>query len=212
MTRLPDDERLERIFDNLKKYARHRAPTDIDPRPTLDELEAQLVSLTDRARTPGPEIDGYGACHGSPGVGGQATVLVTDEWGQQHAVPVTRVEATMFRLLDDTTVTDVVRNVAEKAYVDLLQIEASYAHLRAKLDLARRLSSPLSRSEKAGAGQCQACERDVTGSAIDRLRSGYCGACYMAWLRQGRPDRAQFAKSRRKVQRPDDGNGDAAAA
>lgn len=216
--KLPTDEQLERIFARFKKYARHRhpggkdkhgetKPADVDPTPTLDELEEQLLSLFARATGPGPEIDGYGSMHGAAdSVTGQATVLVEDEWGQVHAVAVTRVEATMFALdaRERRPVADVVLSVAEKAYVDLLAIDQAYMNLRAKLDLARRLSSPLSRSETGGAGTCQACERDVTGSAVDRLKSGYCPACYIAWGRAGRPDRAQFAAGRRKVDKQQD--------
>lgn len=49
----------------------------------------------------------------------------------------------------------------------------------------------------AGAGSCQACHAVVTGTANDRIKSGFCTACYAAWLRQGRPDRAEFGASRR---------------
>jgi hypothetical protein len=54
-------------------------------------------------------------------------------------------------------------------------------------------------------GLCQACEREVTGDANDRLRSGYCdsmarnqprgGSCYRAWLEWRKPylDRGEEA-------------------
>ena len=49
---------------------------------------------------------------------------------------------------------------------------------------------------------CQACKRVVPGSAVDRLRSGYCdrvadvdwSGCYRMWLEQGRPDRLAFER------------------
>lgn len=43
---------------------------------------------------------------------------------------------------------------------------------------------------------CEACTRDVLCTPEDRLVSGYCGACYRAWVRAGRPDRANFARER----------------
>ena len=39
---------------------------------------------------------------------------------------------------------------------------------------------------------CQACDREVAGTPKDRIRSGYCMACYARWTRQGRPYRATF--------------------
>jgi hypothetical protein len=32
----------------------------------------------------------------------------------------------------------------------------------------------------------------VSGSASDRIKSGYCERCYKAWQRAGNPDRAEF--------------------
>lgn len=43
-----------------------------------------------------------------------------------------------------------------------------------------------------GAGSCQRCHTGVTGNGEDRLRSGWCPACYQRWIRAGRPDRARF--------------------
>lgn len=52
--------------------------------------------------------------------------------------------------------------------------------------------------EHGPAGVCLACYRDVTGTPIDRLRSGYCPTCYRAWLRAGKPDRFRFERERRQ--------------
>jgi hypothetical protein len=46
--------------------------------------------------------------------------------------------------------------------------------------------------------QCQACHRDVACTVADRLRAGYCSSCYMAWTRQGRPDRVRFEHLRNR--------------
>lgn len=45
-------------------------------------------------------------------------------------------------------------------------------------------------------GSCAACSRDVACTPADRLKAGYCSACYMAWARAGRPDRLEFARDR----------------
>lgn len=42
------------------------------------------------------------------------------------------------------------------------------------------------------AGDCQACGRDVAGTQADRMRASYCQACYRAWLRDGKPERAPW--------------------
>jgi hypothetical protein len=78
--------------------------------------------------------------------------------------------------------------------------------LRAELERARsasihafRLASsiaaqtvPPAEAETPGAGVCQSCDRFVVGTSKDRLRSGWCAACYMKWRRAGCPDRSEF--------------------
>ena len=49
-----------------------------------------------------------------------------------------------------------------------------------------------------GCGDCGACNRHLAGSGNDRLRSGYCPACYRAWRRAAQPDRSEFEAARRK--------------
>ena len=51
---------------------------------------------------------------------------------------------------------------------------------------------PPAEAEAPGAGHCQRCNVWVSGSASDRIKSGYCERCYKAWQRAGNPDRAQF--------------------
>jgi len=46
-------------------------------------------------------------------------------------------------------------------------------------------------------GPCGCCEREVSGSPADRMRSGYCTACWWAWRREGRPERFGFEVRRR---------------
>lgn len=45
---------------------------------------------------------------------------------------------------------------------------------------------------------CRACDRPVAGTERDRLRSGYCSACFAAWGRAGHPDRLAFESRRPK--------------
>jgi len=44
--------------------------------------------------------------------------------------------------------------------------------------------------------KCQACLREC-GGLKDRVKSGYCQACYMAWYRLGMPYRAKFELERK---------------
>ena len=39
---------------------------------------------------------------------------------------------------------------------------------------------------------CEACDREIAGTAKDRVRSGYCMGCYAKWTRQQRPYRSTF--------------------
>lgn len=55
----------------------------------------------------------------------------------------------------------------------------------------------LKRSTPAGAGECPACGRWVSGAASDRLRAGLCDADRKAWDRAGRPERAPWIHLRR---------------
>ena len=54
----------------------------------------------------------------------------------------------------------------------------------------------LDRKPTLVAGRCQACEIGVSGKVNDRIKSGYCEACYKAWCRAGRPERATYERTR----------------
>lgn len=65
-----------------------------------------------------------------------------------------------------------------------------------------RLVAPFARQAEVGRtnmADCAACLRPVANTPSDRIRSGYCGACYMAWTREGRPERVAFERTRRGV-------------
>lgn len=53
-----------------------------------------------------------------------------------------------------------------------------------------------------GSGRCNACGRDVPGTANDRLRSGWCSGCKRAYERAGFPDRAAFERTRYAEKNP----------
>lgn len=60
------------------------------------------------------------------------------------------------------------------------------------------------RGRQTTLGTCQACLRaDVPNMGNDRIRSGYCPACFKAWCRtdegSGRQDRLSFEMSRRQL-------------
>lgn len=48
----------------------------------------------------------------------------------------------------------------------------------------------------AGSGECARCGRFCRPDQRqgDRIRSGYCGACYRLWLRRGKPERSAFSR------------------
>lgn len=66
-----------------------------------------------------------------------------------------------------------------------------------KLAYVRHVASTAEGRQSSTAGACQCCTRDVAGTPVDRLRNGYCSACNMAWVRDGRPERAPWEQRRR---------------
>lgn len=75
----------------------------------------------------------------------------------------------------------------------LLAREAHQLHV----DIARTFHVPVSDTRFTGQGMCQACTtRFCSGAENDRLKAGYCPACYTAWRTQGGGDRAQFEQTR----------------
>lgn len=59
----------------------------------------------------------------------------------------------------------------------------------------------LGRTTGTHGGWCMACERWVPGTHDDRLRSGFCNACRVAWARTPQPrDRAKFIRDRPRHQ------------
>ena len=58
--------------------------------------------------------------------------------------------------------------------------------------------NPRDRHRETQVIHCAACEREVAGTANDRLRSGYCYQCYRKWLKEGQPSRVLFERQQRE--------------
>jgi hypothetical protein len=148
----------------------------------LAALERRLVAALDRdVRTGSAVPDGYPSSTMGGGRGGSED---------------TAVERTVLAR-EGRLERDQVREDVEQACGYLVDAVAALGACDARLDHLDRISSPLSRSETSGAAHCEACQRWVSGSATDRIRSGYCDSCRKAWDRAGRPDRSVFARQRR---------------
>lgn len=186
MSRNPTADQITALFDRIRKLTKPPAPKCPVP---LDLLEQRTLALAKRARTPGPDVDGY------------PTATIGD--GPRGNAELTSVEAAANRGFprDDGTPPrperDLVADDAENAYGYLVDAVNALGALATRLDHADKVASTLSRAEAGGSGQCKACERDVSGAAEDRIKSGYCERCYKAWCRADRPDRTEWERDRR---------------
>lgn len=97
---------------------------------------------------------------------------------------------------------DVRRSTSDPTGATIRQLFAELAHAKGLVDgVARRRNLVLGTAAKADpdhrGGTCRCCRKHVTGAGEDRIRSGYCPACYQAFVRAGRPDRSDFEHTRR---------------
>lgn len=90
---------------------------------------------------------------------------------------------------------DLVAEALGDAFAHLAEMAGIARSVTRKLDFVVSVYARTDRL-KGGAGDCAACTRLVTGAPDDRLRAGYCAACYMAWIRAGHPDRVAFEHTR----------------
>ena len=91
----------------------------------------------------------------------------------------------------------------EARIVGLASVDAS---LRVAVQALREVHDALSQltarlhhgqaEQRTNMADCSACERPVANTPVDRIKAGYCEACYKAWTRAGRPDRAGFERTR----------------
>ena len=108
--------------------------------------------------------------------------------------------------VSNPTLNAVVRNMSGNttqdpifdAVKDLAHILSNIADLSQKADdRIRFITDTTSRIKDVQVINCEACLREVAGTKSDRLRSGYCQACYQAWYRSGMGYRLTFELSRR---------------
>lgn len=102
----------------------------------------------------------------------------------------------------DELAPDVVERWIRQMRRDLQEVHAAVLRVRRIVWLLDHRGDRRADGE-AGSGACQACDRWVSGSAVDRLRAGLCGACYAAWRRWARTapdpaDRLAFVAWRRR--------------
>lgn len=113
-------------------------------------------------------------------------------------------------LADDGTPSGLARFVTtpDRASTDLRELDRLLLNARAQIVAAHRIvslwSAQPSRDEKvttpAGQGECQACATFCSGADNDRLRSGLCNACrlaYQRWQKANGADRFTWLIERR---------------
>jgi hypothetical protein len=108
-------------------------------------------------------------------------------------------------VVDGETVTQSLQTGMAVVDQNLKQIEESFRDIEIALS---RLIAPLVRAAamptRTNMDTCQACDCTVTNTPADRIKSGYCRACYQAWLRADRPDRPGFERERLETATRDD--------
>ena len=96
------------------------------------------------------------------------------------------------------------RHVSDPQMIAIEIIRNSVAAMRIeaiKIEKAKSVIAHITdgrRGREVTLGTCNACFRsDVANTGSDRIKAGYCPACYQEWWRQGQPDRLAFEMSRR---------------
>lgn len=143
-----------------------------------DALGPAMIAL---ARMPTTLPDGYGAGGGGPKVTSEAELT-----RPENAANVRAFAGSGSVEDDDRTPTPspdwVVANLGEA----FRALKAGKAQIRKAERIFRqvdgRADSRVGRQPTSG-GICAACQRSVSGAVDDRIRSGYCEACYSAWRR-----------------------------
>jgi len=100
----------------------------------------------------------------------------------------------VMRLMSGRKVSDPIFDAVK----EIAQTLNDMAALSNRIDnLVQFVTEGAERSKIAAIHYCGACEREVTGTKSDRIKSGYCEACYRQWLREGKPYRNLFEISRK---------------
>ena len=100
----------------------------------------------------------------------------------------------------DPTLANVVRKMEGDIYDPVYEAVKSIAtSLNDMASLAMKIDDSVrfildtnERRQQSETSVCEACLREVLCTPKDRLKSGYCATHYQAWLRAGKPYRAQF--------------------
>ena len=100
----------------------------------------------------------------------------------------------------DPTLANVVRKMEGDIYDPVYEAVKSIAtSLNDMASLAMKIDDSVrfildtnERRQRSETSVCEACLREVLCTPKDRLKSGYCATHYQAWLRAGKPYRAQF--------------------
>lgn len=176
-----DIERLRRLQNAIVKGRPFLLPEGAVTK--LDQVERRLLEAVRRDNTGDPLNDGYPS--GFVGSGGMDAAQSSTE-------------AALLAQYDRDgnllpTRPDPHHALTAAAVTALEQAADAISDLYGKLDAIDRLAT-IHRTDPSG--HCAACSRWVEGTAVDRLRAGYCEACYRAWDRAGRPDRVQFERQR----------------
>lgn len=93
------------------------------------------------------------------------------------------------------------RQVAARAVAFHIAVAEEHAEAAYRATQAFEASGESDRGRDTSVSECSCCDGTVTGLGNDRLRAGYCSACYAAWSRtrteRGRMDRLAFELKRR---------------
>lgn len=195
-----NDHQTRLLIDRLRRLQRtlHKGKPFLLPEgaiTNLDVIERRLIEALRRDATGTVEHDGYPT--GTVGSGGQDAAQSTTEgaalagYRLDHPSDVEHSDGTW-----DHQPHDQHHELTTAAAHALQRAADAVADLIEKLDAIDRLAT-IPRTDPSG--HCAACDRWVEGTANDRLRSGYCHTDYTAWVRAGRPDRAQFERQRRST-------------
>lgn len=151
----------------------------------LPRITSLLAKAQDAAQLTLP--DGYGSGGGLEPVSGGGT-----------SRPVEAAILERERILESREGDDEARRVGLAAVdTSLTVIEAALREIQTELTaVAARAHDGLER-QRTNMADCEACGRCVAQTTTDRIKAGYCRACYEAWKRADRPDRPTFERTRR---------------
>lgn len=164
----------DRTIEDLQRRARHDVRRDGFPAATLgDGTSRGTAELT--------SVEAAADARGFAGTVGWDGYAGVD--GQPVPVPV--------------PMSDPVGEVVRELLDILARMDRDASAVIRRLGYLRYVGESARGRVDSTAGDCLCCERNVAGTEVDRLRSGFCDACRKAWERGGRQDRHRFILERR---------------